>query len=81
MKYLREKKSDPQNTHEKKSLDHEIPTTKKFGLQNNHEKKFWTHEIPTKARWHNGTVTHEILRRPTETHDGVPSTKFNTLIK
>ena len=50
---------DPRNTHEKKSLTHEIPTGENFGPtkyprdkildpRNTHEKKFETHEIATR---------------------------------
>ena len=47
---------DPQNTHKKTILTHQIPTRKNFGVTKYlRKKKFWTHEIPTKARWHDGT--------------------------
>ena len=73
---------DPQNTHEKKSLTHEITTRENFGPtkypreknwdpRNTHEKDFRTYE-GTMARWHETHETHE-------THDDMKPTEFSTL--
>ena len=70
MKYLREKSSDPRNTHEIKFGLTKHPREKILNARNTHEKKFRTHE-GTVVPWHE---THEI-------HDGTRPTKFSTLNK
>ena len=70
MKYLREKSSDPRNTHEIKFGLTKYPREKILDARNTHEKKFQTHEGMV-APW---PETHEI-------HDCTRPTKFSTLNK
>ena len=60
-----------------------IPTRKNLDPRNAHEKTFQTHEIPTRknfgpTKYPRGTVArwHEAH----ETHDGMSSTEFSTLV-
>ena len=70
MKYLREKSSDPRNTHEIKFVLAKYPREKNFERSEYPREKFRTSE-GTVAPWHE---THEI-------HGGTRPAKFSTLNK
>ena len=70
MKYQREKISDPQNTHEKKSWTHKIPTRKNFEpMKYPHDNKFWIHNIPTRKSLGPSKCPREKIWDPRNTHE------------
>ena len=97
MKWTREKKLNPQNSHEKKFWTIEIPTKKKFGSTKNprekildqlntHEKISRTNDKPTRRSF--STTKHPNFKntivRWQETqkaHDGSRPTEFSTLFQ